>query len=149
MRALPAAFLILMFVFVPGCDDGEDPAPAPAAGTEDTASGEEDTSVADDTTPADTAGGDGAVDFAAVVDALTASCSGCHGAGGCSYPASCFLDNEDDMKADSIAPGCPEGSTIAECSLARIQDETMPPKGTKPAPTAEEVQVLQDWIDAN
>ena len=125
---------------------------------------EETTPVVNNDTAADAAGGDTdepddtgepaeATPYDLLVDALMASCTGCHGDGtegtsSCSYNAACFLNDEASLSQTSVMPGCAADSTIAECSLARIEDGTMPPKNTNPAAGDDAKAALQAWIDA-
>ena len=139
-----------------GCgDDSSDdstPAPTPDAtsadvAATDTAAGD---TAATDTGSADagaTDAGPAAPDFAAVAAALEVSCGGCHGgAAGCSISSACFLDDEAALtKAPGNGAACGDTASVAECSVARIDNGTMPPGGQN-APTDEEVAVLEAYI---
>ena len=138
-----------------GCgDDSSDDstaAPTPDAGTADVAA--TDTAATDtaatDTAATDTASADTgptAPDFAAVSAALEASCGGCHGgAAGCSIATACFLDDEANLtKAPGNAGACGDATSVAECSIARIDAGTMPPSGV--APADEDLAVLEAYV---
>lgn len=133
-----------------GDDSSDDTTPAPsadAAGTDvaatDTATGD---TAATDTATTD-APGPAAADFAAVASALKASCGGCHGgAAGCSIASACFLDDEENLtNAPVNGAACGNAESVAECSVARIGNGTMPPGGAN-APSAEEVAVLEAYL---
>ena len=139
-----------------GCGDDSSsdaaPTPTPDAGTADAAT--TDTGTAD-TATTDTAVADAGVtdtvvaaaDFAAVAAALEASCGGCHGgAAGCSIASACFLDDEANLtKAPGNAGACGDTASVAECSIARIDNGTMPPPSGV-APAAEDVAVLESYV---
>ena len=50
----------------------------------------------------------------------------------------------DIVATKKIIPGDPDGSRI----IIRISKDTMPPAGTTPRPSAEDLQVLKDWVKA-
>ena len=138
-----------------GCgDDSSDastPATTPDAGSADVAA--TDTAATDtaatDTAATDTAAvdsGPSAPDFAAVSAALETSCGGCHGgAAGCSIASACFLDDEANLtKAPGNGAACGDSASVAECSIARIDNGTMPPSGV--APAAEDLAVLEAYV---
>ncbi len=126
-----------------GDDSSDDStaAPTPDAGTADV--------VATDTAATDTAAADtgpAAPDFTAVSAALEASCGGCHGGtAGCSIATACFLDDEANLtKAPVNAAACGDATSVAECSIARIDAGTMPPSGV--APADEDRAVLEAYL---
>ena len=128
-----------------GCGDDSSDDTAPAATTD---AGSSD-GAATDTASADTAATDSgasAPDFAAVSAALETSCGSCHGGPvGCTIAHACFLDDEAVLtQAPGNSAACADSTSIAECSIARIDNGTMPPSGV--APAAEDLAVLEAYV---
>lgn len=80
---------------------------------------------------------------------LSENCFNCHGPDAATREADLRLDTEAGaMAAGIVEPGNAAGSDLIKRILTSDQDDLMPPPGSHKTLTAEQKQILADWIDA-
>ena len=132
----------LLFIFL-SCSGGD---PDPDGGKTPTTSPTNDSAV-DDTagTTTDTEVSDECQEYAAQsLEALSTTCHQCHGLNGSIDGGFNYVLDVERMKATGkIVPFDPDSSRI----YMRVGNDTMPPAGVEPRPSAEQVAALRSWIE--
>jgi len=147
--------VLALTLFAAACDDGESttttPTPTPDGSTTADAGGD---AAAADAGPETSASPTFANDIAAI---LGAKCAGCH-TGGAGSGGHNIGDTASDAAKNAGNPSC-SGLTVAECSILRIKDGSMPlgagcsgdpatDAGNAACLTADEQALVQAWVDA-
>ncbi len=86
-----------------------------------------------------------APETAAALTVFRKHCYSCHGEGGSNEGGMNYaIDLERLVETEKVVSGTPEDSPMLE----RMVDGDMPPEGTEPRPTAEEIAAVRAWIRA-